>query len=81
MSLGYLVMFGGDTSFSTSASLFSNQLIEMYTSSLGEWSYYIIGIAAFTTMLSTTITTLDASPRAMNRTAKLLINKVNHILY
>jgi Mn2+/Fe2+ NRAMP family transporter len=75
MSLGYLVMFGGDTSFSTSASLFSNQLIEMYTSSLGEWSYYIIGIAAFTTMLSTTITTLDASPRAMNRTAKLLINK------
>ena len=75
MSLGYLVMFGGDTSFSTSASLFSNQLIEMYTSSLGEWSYYIIGIAAFTTMLSTTITTLDASPRAMNRTTKLLINK------
>lgn len=75
MSLGYLVMFGGDTSFSTSASLFSNQLIEMYTSSLGEWSYYIIGIAAFTTMLSTTITTLDASPRSMNRTTKLLINK------
>ena len=71
MALGYLVMFGGDTSFSTSASLFSNQLIEMYTSSLGEWSYYIIGIAAFTTMLSTTITTLDASPRAMNRTTKL----------
>ena len=75
MSLGYLVMFGGDISFSTSASLFSNQLIEMYTSSLGEWSYYIIGIAAFTTMLSTTITTLDASPRSMNRTTKLLINK------
>ncbi len=47
----------------------------MYTSSLGEWSYYIIGIAAFTTMLSTTITTLDASPRSMNRTTKLLINK------
>ena len=75
MSLGYLVMFGGDTSFSSSASLFSNQLIEMYTSSLGEWSYYIIGIAAFTTMLSTSITTLDASPRSMSRTIKLLINK------
>ena len=75
MSLGYLVMFGGDTSFSSSASLFSNQLIEMYTSSLGEWSYYIIGIAAFTTMLSTSITTLDASPRSMSRTIKLLINR------
>ena len=75
MSLGYLVMFGSDTSFSSSASLFSNQLIEMYTSSLGEWSYYIIGIAAFTTMLSTSITTLDASPRSMSRTIKLLINR------
>ncbi len=75
MSLGYLVMFGGGTSFSSSASLFSNQLIEMYTSSLGDWSYYIIGIAAFTTMLSTTITTLDASPRSMDRATKLLINK------
>ena len=47
----------------------------MYTSSLGDWSYYIIGIAAFTTMLSTTITTLDASPRSMDRATKLLINK------
>ena len=74
MSLGYFVMFGGGESFSSSASSFSNQLIDMYTSSLGNWSYYIIGIAAFTTMLSTTITTLDASPRAMNRTTKLLIN-------
>ena len=74
MSLGYLVMFGGEDSFSTSASSFSNQLIEMYTSSLGNWSYYIIGIAAFTTMLSTTITTLDASPRSMDKTTKLLLN-------
>ena len=74
MSLGYFVMFGGGESFSSSAGSFSNQLIDMYTSSLGNWSYYIIGIAAFTTMLSTTITTLDASPRAMNRTTKLLIN-------
>ena len=74
MSLGYLVMFGGENSFSASASSFSNQLIEMYTSSLGNWSYYIIGIAAFTTMLSTTITTLDASPRSMDKTTKLLLN-------
>jgi Mn2+/Fe2+ NRAMP family transporter len=47
----------------------------MYTISLGDWAYVIIGVAAFTTMFSTTITTLDASPRAMDRTVELLFNK------
>ena len=32
----------------------------------------MIGIAAFTTMFSTTLTTLDASPRAMAKTAQIL---------
>jgi Mn2+/Fe2+ NRAMP family transporter len=72
--LGYLVMYNSDESFSSSASLFSNQLIAMYTQSLGSWAYIIIGIAAFTTMFSTTLTTLDASPRAMSKTFELLTN-------
>ena len=38
-------------------------------------AYIIIGIAAFTTMFSTTLTTLDASPRAMSRTSELLTGK------
>ncbi len=70
--LGALVMFNSGESFSNSAAVFSNQLIEMYTSSLGNWAYVIIGIAAFTTMFSTTLTTLDASPRAMHKTTQLL---------
>ena len=70
--LGALVMFNSGEGFSNSAGIFSNQLIEMYTSSLGNWAYIIIGVAAFTTMFSTTLTTLDASPRAMHRTTQLL---------
>ena len=73
--LGYLVMFGSNETFSNSGAIFSNQLIEMYTSNLGKWSYVIIGIAAFTTMFSTTLTTLDASPRAMHRSSQLLFKK------
>jgi len=72
--LGCLVMFNSGETFSNAAGIFSNQLIEMYTSSLGNWAYVIIGIAAFTTMFSTTLTTLDASPRAMHRTSQLLFN-------
>ena len=56
---------------------FSSQLISMYTSSLGDWSFYIIAIAAFTTMFSTSLTTLDASPRAMKKTSDLIFNNKN----
>ena len=75
VSLGALVMFNSGETFSASAGVFSNQLINMYTKSLGSWSYVIIGVAAFTTMFSTTLTTLDASPRAMNQSVQLLTNK------
>ncbi|WP_044399891.1 Nramp family divalent metal transporter [Lacinutrix sp. Hel_I_90] len=73
--LGYLVMYESGETFSSNAGVFSNQLIQMYTRSLGHWAYVIIGIAAFTTMFSTTLTTLDASPRAMHRTLELLSHK------
>ena len=76
VSLGALIMHNSGETFSKSASVFSNQLISMYTMSLGNWAYIFIGIAAFTTMFSTTLTTLDASPRAMHKTSQLLFNKL-----
>lgn len=79
--LGTLVMFNSNETFSNSAGIFSGQLINMYTSSLGSWAYIIIGIAAFTTMFSTTLTTLDASPRAMAKTTQLLFNKSVKLKY
>lgn len=79
--LGTLVMFNSGESFSNSASVFSGQLIKMYTTSLGNWAYIIIGIAAFTTMFSTTLTTLDASPRAMAKSTQLLFSKTSKFKY
>ena len=76
IALGALIMFKTGESFSSSGGEFANQLINMYTHSLGNWSYVIIGVAAFTTMFSTTITTLDASPRAMDRTSQLLFGNI-----
>lgn len=78
MSLGVLVMYNSNLAFSNSGAEFSNQLINMYTKNLGSWSYLIIGIAAFTTMFSTTLTTLDASPRAMHKTSSLLFKKFKY---
>ncbi len=79
--LGTLVMFNSGETFSNSASIFSGQLINMYTNSLGHWAYIIIGIAAFTTMFSTTLTTLDASPRAMAKTTQLLFKNTSKLNY
>ena len=44
----------------------------MFTSAIGQWSYTIIAIAAFSTMFSTTITVVDGYGRSMNRTFKLM---------
>ena len=84
VSLGALIMHNSGETFSNSASVFSNQLIRMYTQSLGNWAYVFIGIAAFTTMFSTSLTTLDASPRAMHKTSQLLFKntfKKGYILW
>ena len=75
LSLGALVMFNSGESFSDKGGEFANQLISMYTYSLGDGAKVIIGIAALTTMFSTTLTTLDASPRVMNATTEILTKK------
>lgn len=75
IALGALVMHNTGASFSANGTQFANQLIEMYTSSLGDWAKGIIGVAALTTMFSTTLTTLDASPRVMSRSTELLSGK------
>ncbi|MBA22462.1 MAG: iron transporter [Flavobacteriales bacterium] len=75
MGLGAFVMFGSGTEFSNQGGVFASQLISLYTTTLGDKVYWIIAIAALTTMFSTTITTLDASPRAMSKTVELLYPK------
>jgi len=79
--LGALVMFRSGETFSNNGGVFASQLIHLYTQNLGEFSHLFIGIAAFTTMFSTTITTLDASPRAMAKTTNLLFDKKTKFTY
>ena len=81
LSLGALVMFGSGIGFSDVGSIFAGQFIQLYTSTLGESVYPIIVIAAFTTMFSTTLTTLDASPRSMYKSSQLLFPKTKLVDY
>ncbi|WP_299158737.1 Nramp family divalent metal transporter [uncultured Tenacibaculum sp.] len=79
--LGALVMYRSGESFSNKGAVFASQLIHLYTKNLGDFSYLFIGVAAFTTMFSTTLTTLDASPRAMSKTSTLIFNKKTKLTY
>ena len=75
-----MVMFDSGIEFSDKGNEFAGQLIELYTSNLGEAWYGVIAIAALTTMISTTITTLDASPRVMSKTIQLLFKQKTKII-
>ncbi len=66
LTLGALVMFGSGTSFSSNSVEFSSQLVGLYGKTLGAWSTPIISIAAFITLLSTTLTVTDAYPRVIS---------------
>jgi len=63
--MGALVMYGTGEELSANGTTFSGQLISMYTISLGNWAQWVVGIAALTTMVSTTLTVLDAYPRVL----------------
>ena len=72
LTLGSYIIFGTGTELSNSSAGFAGQLINMFTTAIGQWSYTIIAVAAFSTMFSTTITVVDGYGRSMTRTFKLM---------
>jgi Mn2+/Fe2+ NRAMP family transporter len=73
LGIGATIMHQSGREFSGSAQGFAKDLIEMFTQTLGSWSYPIIVTAAFCTMLSTTLTLLDAFPRSLRTSFNLLL--------
>lgn len=77
LALGATTLYGTGIQLESNGGKFANQLINIYTNSIGTWSYFIIAIAAFTTMLSTTLTCFDAQPRVVASATHLLYPKTN----
>lgn len=70
--LGAYLMFGSTEVFSNNSTLFSNQLISLYTLTIGSWSKIIISISAFAIMFGTTIAVLDGYSRTMSKSTQLI---------
>ncbi len=63
--LGAALIHGRDVEIAQGAGAFAAQVVSLYTEVLGEWSRPLIGVCAFATMLSTTLTVVDGFPRAL----------------
>ena len=79
ISFGALVMFGTGGEFSASGSVFSRQLVDMYTGTLGGWSRWLIALVAFITMFSTTITVMDGYARTLAAGTGLLFRPSSRV--
>jgi len=75
VTLGAYLMYGTDSTFSNSSSLFANQVIKLYTKSIGSWSYLIISIAGFSIMFGTCVAVFDGYARSASECIRLIKNQ------
>ena len=74
LTLGAYLMYGSDSSFSNNSAIFANQVIKLYTASIGSWSYLIISISSFSIMFGTCIAVFDGYARSANECIRLVKN-------
>lgn len=71
-ALGVLIQYGSSSEIALAGVAFAQQLIDMYTQTIGEWSRWLIAAVAFLCMLGTTLTVLDGYARTLFTSAKLM---------
>ena len=74
--LGAFIMFGTDNFFSNSSSIFANQVITLYTKTIGNWTYILISAASFCIMFGTCIGVFDGYARVQMNVFNLLNVKI-----
>ncbi|MCG2459893.1 divalent metal cation transporter [Flavobacteriaceae bacterium F89] len=74
--IGWLTLYGTGTQISGNAVAFADQLVSLFTSNIGSWTYVFIATAAFATMFSTCMTAHDALARVSIDILELLFPKL-----
>jgi Mn2+/Fe2+ NRAMP family transporter len=72
LTLGSYLVYGTDTVIISGSAGFANQVINLFSSTMGQWSYYVIATAAFCIMYGTSLGVLDGYSRALKRTSEVL---------
>ncbi|MBC2838817.1 NRAMP family divalent metal transporter [Robiginitalea sp. SC105] len=61
--IGHRTLYGTGTELSGNAVTFADQVVQLFTTHIGDWAYIFIAISAFATMFSTCMTAHDAIAR------------------
>ncbi|WP_400079059.1 NRAMP family divalent metal transporter [Winogradskyella sp. R77965] len=61
--IGCMTLYGSGTELSGNAITFADQVINLFTTHIGDWAYVFIAVSAFATMYSTCLTNHDATAR------------------
>ncbi len=77
VTMGAFIIYGTDTKMAEGAAAFSNDVVNLYSETLGSWSYLIIAAAAFSIMFGTAIAVFDGYGRAMTKSIELSIKPKN----
>jgi len=61
--IGWMTLYGSNTELSGNATIFADQVVQLFTTHIGNWAYIFIAVSAFATMFSTCMTAHDAIAR------------------
>lgn len=61
--IGCMTLYGSGTELSGNAITFADQVVNLFTTHIGNWAYVFIAVSAFATMYSTCLTQHDAITR------------------
>ncbi|NAS13819.1 NRAMP family divalent metal transporter [Poritiphilus flavus] len=76
--IGWMTLYGSNTELSGNATTFADQVVQLFTTHIGNWAYVFIAVSAFATMFSTCMTAHDAIARvSIDIVSHLSPKKVN----
>lgn len=75
--IGCMTLYGSGTELSGNAVTFADQVINLFTTHIGDWAYVFIAVSAFATMYSTCLTQHDAISRVSLDILGLLVGEHN----
>ena len=79
VTLGSYMFFGSGQALPNNNAQFANQVVTLYTGTIGNWSHIIISASAFAIMFGTIIAVFDGYSRSLKRTIELLFTKNENI--
>lgn len=77
LSLGVFVQYGSGQEIELVGGAYINQLINMYTATIGEWSRLLVAFVAFMCMFGTTITVIDGYARLNTESIRIIQHRTD----